>query len=374
MVHEVGNTTLSVGVIGGGFGRNHILAYQVCDDVEVVGICQRTQSSAEQLAREFRIPNVFTDYRELLALKGLDAVSVAAPPYLHYPITLEAFSRGLHVLCEKPLAMSLREAEAMLAAGQTAKRVHMTAFNFRFISAVTRMKELLEEGYIGKRIFHIDAIWLTERRINPDAPLEWRYKREMAGIGVLGDNGVHLIDLVRWLVGDFRKVCAHAAIFNKERLSADRKTRESVTVEDSCIFIAELDQGVQATLHASAVARGSIFQSIRIFGNEGVLRADIDRKNPDWVVGKLWGARGANAHIEPLPIPPRLTQGLDVSHPDRVQGEFIFSKLARRFVHGITTGEEPVPSFREGVEAQRVIEAVLKSVEEQSWVSIQDGS
>jgi predicted dehydrogenase len=338
--------------------------------VEVVGICQRTQSSAEQLAREFRIPNVFTDYRKLLALKGLDAVSVAAPPYLHYPITLEAFSRGLHVLCEKPLAVNLQDAVAMLAAGQAAKRVHMTAFNFRFIPAVRRMKELLEEGYIGKRIFHIDAIWFTERRINPDDPLEWRHKREMAGIGVLGDNGVHLIDLVRWLVGDFRRVCGHSALFTKERLSADRKTREAVTVEDSCIFIAELEQGIQATLHVSGVARGGIFQSIRVFGSEGVLRADIDRKNSDWVIGKLWGSRGANAPIEPLPIPAKLTQGLDLSEPDRVQGEFIFSNLSRRFVQGIRSGEEPAPSFREGVEVQRVVEAVLKSVAQQSWASV----
>ncbi len=357
-------------MIGGGFGRNHILAYQVCDNVEVAAFCQRTRSSAEKIAREFRIANLFTDYRQLLELKGLDAVSVATPPHLHCAIALEAFSRGLHVLCEKPLARNRDEAEAMLAKAQAAKRVHMTAFNFRFIPAVQRMKELLEEGYVGDRIFHLDAVWLTEARMAPDAPLGWRHRKETAGVGVLGDTGVHLIDLVRWLAGDFSRVCGHAAIFNKERRLPDGAGKGAVTVEDSCIFMAELAGGVQATIQVSGVARGSIFQSIRIFGSEGVLRVDIDRKNPDWVVGRLWGAQGANSHLQPLPIPERLTQGLNLSDPKRVPGEFIFSNLTRRFAHGIRAGEEAIPSFREGLEAQRVIDAVLRSVEEKSWVRV----
>ena len=362
--------TLKVGVIGGGFGRNHILAFQVCDNVEVAAFCQRTQLSAEGMAREFRIPKVFTDYRQLLALKELDAISIAAPPHLHCPVALEAFSRGLHVLCEKPLATSKDEAATMLAAAQSAKKIHMTAFNFRFIPAVRRMKELLEEGYVGKRIFHLDAVWLTEARINPETPLGWRYRKEMAGIGALGDTGVHLIDLVRWLVGDFNRVCGHAAVFNEERQLVEGTGKGAVTVEDSCIFLAELAGGIQAMIHASGVASGSIFQSIRIFGNDGVLRVDIDRKAPGWVVGKLWGAQGRNANLQPLSIPERLTQGLNLSDPKRVQGEFIFSNLARRFVHGIRTGEEAMPSFREGLEAQRVIDAVLQSLERKSWVKV----
>ena len=370
MARESDNRKLRIGVIGGGFGRNHILAYQVCDNVEVAAFCQRNQSSAEKIAREFHIPQVCTDYRELLAMKELDAVSVATPPNLHCAIALEAFSRGLHVLCEKPLAINQREAETMLAKAQAAERIHMTAFNFRFVPAVRRMKELLDEGYVGERIFHLDAVWLTEGRLAPETTLGWRHRKETAGVGVLGDTGVHMIDLVRWLVGDFSQVSGHAAIFTKERRLPDGTGTGAVTVEDSCTFLAELAGGVQASIHLSGVARGNIFQSIRIFGSEGVLRADIDRKNPDWVVGKLWGARGANSHIEPLPVPERLTQGLDLSDPRRTAAEFIFSNITRRFARGIRTGEPAVPSFREGLEAQRVIEAVLRSVEEGSWVRV----
>jgi predicted dehydrogenase len=362
--------TIKVGVIGGGFGRNHILAFQVCDNVEVTAFCQRTQSSAEEIAREFRIPNVFTDYRQLLALKELDAISISAPPHLHCPMALEAFSRGLHVLCEKPLAMNVQEAAIMLAKAQASNRIHMTAFNFRFIPALRRMKELLEEGYVGNRIFHLDATWLTEMRMAPGAHPGWRFSKETAGIGALGDTGVHLIDLVRWLAADFSRVCGHAAIFNRQGRPAGGAQQEPVTVEDSCVFMAELKNGAQATIHASGVARGSIFQSIRIFGNDGVLSVDIDRKGPDWAVGKLFGAQGERANLQPLAIPEKFLQGLNLSDPTRLQGEFIFSHLTRRFVHAIRTGEEAAPTFHEGVEAQIVIDAVLKSVEEERWVQV----
>ncbi|HEY2989692.1 MAG TPA: Gfo/Idh/MocA family oxidoreductase [Candidatus Binatia bacterium] len=370
MAEEPERRKLRVGVIGGGYGRNHILAYRVSDNVEVAAFCQRTQSDAEKIAREFHIPNVFTDYRDLLQLKDLDAVSIATPPNLHCTIALAAFARGLHVLCEKPLAMNGDEAQTMLAQAQAVKRTHMTAFNFRFIPAVTRAKELLEEGYVGKRIFHVDATWLVEGRLAAETPLGWRHRKETAGVGVLGDTGVHLIDLVRWLAGDFRRIAGQATIFHKQRRLPDGSGSAPVTVEDSCMFMAELAGGVQANIHVSGVARGNIFQSLRIFGSEGVLRVDIDRKHPDWMLGKLWGARGANANVEPLPLPNRLTRGLNFSDPRRAAAEFIFSNLTRRFARAIRTGEEATPSFREGMAAQKVIDAIVKSVEQEQWVSV----
>ncbi len=369
MAGEPGQKKLRVGVIGGGYGRNHILAYQATDNVEVVAFCQRTRASAEKTAAEFGISNVFSDYRDLLALDGLDGVSIATPPHLHREIALAAFARGLNVLCEKPLALNGEEAEAMLAGALAARRAHMTAFNFRFIPAVRRMKELLDEGYVGKRIFHLDANWFTEGRMAPETPLGWRHQKETAGFGVLGDTAVHLIDLVRMLVGDFVRVAAQATIFHKQRRLPDGALGD-VTVEDSCMFLGELAGGTQASLHVSGVARGSLFQTIRIFGSDGALGLDIDRKGPDWVIGKLSGARGANARFAPLPIPERLVEGLNLSDPARVAGEFIFSHLTRRFAHAIRTGEEATPSFREGLEAQRVVDAVLRSIERERWESV----
>lgn len=358
---------LRVGVIGGGYGRNHILAYQA-SGFEVAAFCQRSEAAAAKIAREFAIPNVYADYRGLLALDGLDAVSIATPPNLHCPIAVEAVERGLHVLCEKPLALDVREAETMLARAEASRRAHMTAFNFRGVSAVRRMKELLDEGFVG-RIFHVDGTWLTEGRMAPDTPLGWRHKKAMAGIGVLGDTAVHLIDLIRWLAGDFQKVAGQAETFHRQRKLPDGNGMGNVEVEDSCMFIAKLNNGIQASLHVSGVARGSLFQLIRIFGSEGALAVSINRRAGDWVVGRLAGARGVNSDFQPLEIPERLTHGLNPD-PSRVAGEFLFSQLTRRFSESIKTGVSAAPSFREGLEAQKVVAAVLRSVDEQRWIDV----
>ena len=361
---------LRVGVIGGGYGRNHILAYRA-SGVEVAAFCQRSEEAAAKIAREFEIPKVFTDYRDLLALEGLDGVSVATPPYLHSPIALDAFSHGLHVLCEKPLALTVAEAESMLAAAEAARRVHMTAFNFRFIPALRRMKELLEEGYAGKRIFHVDATWLTEGRMAPETPLGWRHRKETAGFGVLGDTAVHLIDLVRWLAGDFKKVAGQAAIFHRERKRPGGTGVGMVDVEDSCMFLGELKDEIQASLHVSAVARGNLYQAVRIFGSDGALSVAIGRQGPDWVVGRLFGAGGPNAEFKEMAIPETMVRGLNVAEPSRVAGEFLFSHLTRRFADAIRNGTGAVPSFREGLAAQKVIAAVLRSIEMQRWIDVE---
>src|SRR5262249_27396345 len=150
-------------------------------------------------------------------------------------------------------------------------------------------------------------------RMAPETPLGWRHKKETAGFGVLGDTGVHLIDLVRWLVGDFRRVAGQATTFHNLRRLPDGSGTAPVEVEDSCMFLAELQGEIQAYLHLSGVARGSLYQGIRVFGSDGALAVSVGRKGADWVVGKLAGARGVNADFAPIEIPAKFTQGLDTS-------------------------------------------------------------
>jgi predicted dehydrogenase len=358
---------LRVGVIGGGFGRNHILGFQKTEGVEVGAFCQRTKAGAETVAREFKIPQVFTDYREMLERANLDAVSIATPTNLHCPISIEAFDRGISVLCEKPLAMNEAEAATMLKKAEETGSTHVTAFNFRFIPAVLRMKELVQEGYAGSRIYHVEAVWRTSGRADPNAAYRWRHQKEAAGFGAMGDVGVHMVDLVRWLAGDFKKICGQQAIFTKERTTADG--RAQVTVEDCSLFIGELSGGGLVSLEANAAARGGVYQAVTITGSEGVLKAEVDRNKPGWIVGSLAGAQGSGA-LQPLPIPERLTRGVDVSDPRRAMGESIFAGLTRLMAEGMRSGKQPSPSFRDGLEAQRVLDAVVKSAETGSWVSL----
>ncbi len=361
--------TIKVGVVGGGFGRTHILAYRATPGVEVRAFCQRTKASAEKIARDFGIPQAFTDYREMLDHAGLDAVSLTTPTNVHLAMASEAFDHGVSVLCEKPLAMNQEEAAAMLKCAGEARVIHMTAFNFRFIPAFYRMKELMQEGYVGSRVLHVEASWFSERRADPIVPFGWRDEKEAVGFGAMGDMGVHLADLVRWLAGDFKRICSQQGIFTKERPLADGPGKREVTVEDCAVFIGELSGGGLVSFAANAAARGSAYQEIRILGNHGVLRAVVDRSKPDWMIGELWGAQGSDA-TELLSIPEELKERLIPADQRRTAREAIFANLTRLFAQGIRTGKQPSPSFRDGLEAQKVLDGVATSAQSGSWVSI----
>ena len=369
MAQETFEKKLKIGVVGGGFGRTHILAYRVTPGVDVTAFCQRTKTSAEEIARNFAIPQVFTDYREMLARGSLDAVSLTTPTHAHLAMASEAFDHGVAVLCEKPLAMNRQESAAMLQRAEERRVIHMTSFNFRFIPAFYRMRELMQEGYVGSRVLHVEARWFTEGRGDPNSPFRWRHDKEAVGFGAMGDVGVHLVDLVRWLAGDLRRVCGQQAIFTPERVLADGSGKGKVTVDDCCVFIGELKDGGLVSFVANAAARGTAYQEIRILGDDGMLRAEVDRSKPDWVIGTLWGTRGKGAP-QSLAIPEWLTQGYKPSDERQAMAEFVFSHLTRLLAHGIRTGEQPNPSFRDGLEAQKVLDAVVASAESGNWVNV----
>jgi predicted dehydrogenase len=369
MTEATQEKTVKVGVVGGGFGQTHVLAYRATPGVEVTAFCQRTKTSGEKIARDFGIPHVFTDYQQMLSEAGLDAVSLTTPTNVHLAMACDAFQHGVSVLCEKPLAMNKEEAGAMLKRAEEARLIHMTAFNFRFLPAFYRMKELMQEGYVGSRVLHVEASWFTERRADPNVPFGWRDQKETVGFGAMGDMGVHLVDLVRWLAGDLKRVCSRQAIFTKERPLADGSRTREVTVEDCAVFIGELTEGGLVSFAANAAARGSAYQEIRILGNGGVLRAVVDRSKPDWMIGELWGAQG-NSDTKLLPIPEQLREHLVPTDQRRAPREAIFTNLTRLLAHGIRTGEQPTPSFRDGLEAQKVLDAVEKSAQAGSWMPV----
>jgi len=358
-----------IGVIGGGFGAQHLQGYGATKDADVVAFCQRSSDKAEATAQEYGVPYVYTDYRRLLAHEGLDAVSIVAPPHLHSEMVLEAFRQGLHVLCEKPLALNSTEAQVMLKAAATAGRVHMTAFNTRHIPALAYMKELMDDGYVGSRVYHVESRWFSESRATPGQTHYWRHRRELAGFGVLGDIGVHVVDRLRWLIGEFECVWGHADTIIADRPNEDGLP-QPVTVEDSFTLQANLAGGVSACVRLSAVARKSNYQNLEVYGDAGMLRFTFDRNVEGWITGHLWGARGDTRSPEPLEIPAHYIQGLNAADPQRAQGEFIFGRLTRDFVEAIQNDGQTSPSFVDGLAAQRVLDSALKSSETQHWVTL----
>jgi predicted dehydrogenase len=360
---------LGVGIIGTGFGLMHLLGYRRCENARVVAVCQRTPGKAEAFARQYGVPHAFTDYRELIAHPAVQVVSIATPPYVHHEMTLAALAAGKPVLCEKPFAMNAQQGREMYERAQATGLTHATAFNWRFLPGVARAKELIDEGVLG-RIYHVNVTWYAARQADPHTPLLWRHRKELAGFGVLGDIGPHVIDMLRWTLGDFHKVAAHFTTAIRERKAADTGEVVTADADDACAFVAEMMSGTQVSVHLSRVAHLSNCHRFEFYGSDGILLYDADPKEGTWITGRLRGARVGDKALSVLPIPERLREGLDTSDLNAAVGTFLFAQLTRRFIDGIRTGRPMTPSFLEGLRSQEVIDALVRSAAEERWIQV----
>jgi predicted dehydrogenase len=302
-----------------------------------------------------------------LSLKELDAVSITAPTYLHHRIAVEAIGLGKNVLCEKPLGMDVSEAKDMLEKAEQKGIIHMTGFELRFIPAVTYMKQLIDEGYVGQ-VFQVHVRNFGNFKLDPSRPLTWREDRDMTPAGVMADLGVHQIDILRWIVGDFRSVCGQTKTFVEERRLPNGSGNGKVTTEDNAVFLAELRGGVQAVLHTSGLATWET--SIEIYGSEGAISYTFERQTPNWILGRLSGTRDPDRNMKPIPIPIRLTDGLKAADMNVAFGQFLSANMCKLFAQGIRKREQPNPSFLDGLEAQRVLNALIDSARERRWIDI----
>ena len=364
------NEPLGVGIIGTGFGLMHLLGYQQCEDVKVVAVCQRTPGKAEAFAKQHSVPHAFTDYRDVIAHPAVQVVSIAAPPYVHHEMTLAALAAGKPVLCEKPFAMNAQQGQEMYERAHASGLTHATAFNWRFLPGVARSKELIEEGFLG-RVYHVNVTWYAERQADPAIPLLWRHRKEFAGFGVLGDIGPHVIDMLRWMLGDFRKVSAHFITAIPERKVAGSGETVAADADDACALVAEMAAGAQVSVHLSRVAHASNSHRFEFYGSDGTLLYDADPKEGTWISGRLRGAKAGEKKLSTLPIPERLRDGLDTSDLGAAVGNFLFAQLTRRFIAGIREHRPVTPSFLEGLRSQQTIDALVQSAVEERWVRVQ---
>ena len=198
--------TVRVGIIGaGGISRFHIRGYLATPLAQVVAICDVMPEPAAAVAAEFGIPGVDAGYEALLARPEVDAVSICTPNDSHAPAAIAAARAGKHVLCEKPLALTVAEGEAMLAAAEAAGVCHMINFSKRPIPGIVMLKALLEAGDLGD-VLQIESNYLQSWLLAPSLGGDprrhvWRLDRRVAGSGALGDLGSHQIDLAHHLVG-----------------------------------------------------------------------------------------------------------------------------------------------------------------------------
>ena len=341
----MGGQKLGVGMVGAGsWAKKHLDAWRENEFSVVMGIWNRTKSRADILADEYKIPRVYADLESLLQNEKINVVSISMPHSFHYPIAIAAIEAGKQVFCEKPLALNLHEAQDMLSQANAAGVKTGIQFRHRNDVVAMHMQEMVQSGKIGDLQYIELKYCFDSGGRDSQFPLAWRSQKSIAGAGALGDVGVYLIDMARWIAGEFCRVCVTKKTFIAARPQPDSTETGIVDNEDECNLIAEFDRGAHGFLRAS---RFYADRSIRVCGSLGELL---------WAPpgGGLFARRGSEEQFSKVPVP----------HPVEKRN------MITQFVTNIRENTNLPPTFIDGVKAQEVIEAAMISADEKRWVNL----
>ena len=239
---------LKMGVIGLGMGRGHARGYQSHPDAELVALCDQDAARLREAAEELGVARTYSDAAAMLRDADLDGVSVAVPNKHHAPLTIAALKRGLHVLCEKPMAMTVEEAQRVQAAADKAGRNLMINFSFRFTEASYALKKQVEAGVVGD-IYFGRTVWHRRRGIPGFGG--WFGDREMSGGGPLIDLGVHRLDLALWLMGYPEPIAVSGSTYDRIAAPMAKRARKKYSVEDLACGLVKFANGATLIVEAS---------------------------------------------------------------------------------------------------------------------------
>lgn len=364
-------------------GRVHSRAYQ---DVEMFFsspvtpvrtiICGRHEPALRRAQQTLQWYQYETDWTKVVQREDIDIVDICTPVHLHRDMAVAAAKNGKHILCEKPLAMNAQEAKEMLEVAQENQVKHMVMFNYRRVPAIHLAKRIIEEGRIGK-VYHFRAHYLQDWLIEPSFPLTWRLKKEQAGSGVSGDLGSHVVDLARYLVGEFEEVQGIDETFTKERDVVDNTgrragTKEAVNVDDATLFISRFTNGALGVFEVSRVAGGrKNYGYIEINGSRGSVIFNFERMNE-----LKFFSRDDPSHLQGfrniLVTEKEHSFMKNWWHPGLVIGyEEAFVHSIYDFLRCLHEDRIPEPNFLDGLRCHQVLDAVNKSIQERHWVSVE---
>jgi predicted dehydrogenase len=368
---------LGICLIGAGFmGRAHSAAFRNIQAILPFGqqvilqsIVARTEQERMQLRERYGWLRDSGDWQTAIRRPDIALVDIATPTDLHAEIAIAALGAGKHVLCEKPLAMTVAEAEAIQAAAQASKARFAVAFNYRFVPAIQLAKQIIAEGRLGG-LYHVRARYLQDWLASPEAPMSWRLDKARAGSGVLGDLGAHVIDLAHFLVGPMTEVVGRTTTLVGERKWPDGKSG-TVTVDDAASFLARFAGGALGVFEASRMATGSKNRNqIEIEGDRGAIRFDLERLNEleFYSVDDPPHLRGFRTILATEPGHPFLEHWWPPGHG--LGWEHAHIHLIASFLSDIVDGGTTAPTIDDGVACQRVLEAVEQSASSGRWTQI----
>jgi predicted dehydrogenase len=368
---------LGIGMLGYAFmGKTHSNAFKQMPYIfwpppaltKLVKICGRNEEAVKEEALRYGYEEYCTDWKDLINDKRVDILINGTPPDMHLEPCIEAAKAGKHILCEKPLARNGKEAKEIWEAAEKAGVKHLCNFNYRMIPAMVLAKKWIDEGKLG-RLYHFRARYLQEWIADPEFPLVWRLQKKVAGNGVVGCLGSHIIDLARFLCGEPKSVMSAARTFIDERPLVDNPTkRGKVDVEDAFVSTVEFENGALGTLEGSRFCVGrKNFGAIEINGELGSLSIDLENMNilhayfRDEDLPEAVGFRAINVTESFHPYMDRWWP-----HGHIIGWENTFVHSAYNMVDAVINNTELSPmvaTFEDGYKNAVICDTILKSVE-----------
>jgi len=364
---------VGIGVLGYGFmGKVHSNAYlkipysfnKPAAYPELVAMCGRDEANVADVASRLRYRGYYTDWKLMLRDPDIHILDNCTPDDRHCAPSIAAAEAGKHVICEKPLAMTVEDAAAMLEAVTKAGVKHMCCFNYRFIPAVRLAKELIEDGVIGD-IYHFRGRYLQEPGHDPAAPLEDAWYASGTNSGILLGIGSHIIDMARFLLGEITALSGLVRTWNKSRVS-QAGVVETVTADEGNLALVEFASGATGTLESSGVATGHKNQHTwEINGSRGSISWDLEDPNhlqvytDDAPSPRVRGFASVSVTtgdhpLQTIYLPPGHNAGWEYGHVHALH----------HFVHCVVNDEPVAPygaTFEDGYRVQVIMDAMVRS-------------
>ncbi len=382
---------LNIGMLGCGFmGRahsnawlqvNHFFPREHKPVLKTAYAREEDKAKLEDFAAKWGYESIETEWKKIVQRDDIDLVDVCVPNHMHHDCVIAAAEAGKIVVCEKPLAMNVAEAEAMVAAVEKVGVANMVSFNYRRVPAIALFKQLIDEGRVG-RPFHYRATYNQDYTISQDVPQGgmalWRLDSRVAGSGVTGDLLAHSIDTAEWLNGPIQRVVAHAETFIKERKHADTGKVEKVDIDDACMFLAIFENGSMGTFESTRYARGrKNYNTFEMNGEHGAIFFDLE--DPHILEFFRYADPGTGKKIEDHLTGWQRVHVTNFEHPYMknwwVPGctigyEHTFINSFADFLASLEGGPAFQPDMKQALRTQRVCDAVLQSAKEGRWLDI----
>ncbi len=355
---------LGIAVVGTGFGQKvHIPAFQNHHRTEVVAVYHRDRLKAEAIASEHHIPHAVDTLEAVITLPEVQAVSISTPPFLHYDMAKTVLEAKKHLLLEKPTTLSATSAKELYQLAQAQGVVAAMDFEFRFVPAWQYFHELLMANTVGKkRLIKID--WLVSSRADAQRPWNWYAQKDKGG-GALGAIGSHVFDYIAWLFGEVQGLSAHLSTAIPYRPDPTTGTLKPVDADDTCFLMLALADGTPCQVCLSSIAYQGRGHWVEVYGDRGTLILGSANQN-DYIYGfTLQGAKLGEPLTE-ISIPERLH--FPRTYPDGRIAAFI--RVVDAWVETIETGKPQVPTLREGVYSQLLMDLAHQSHVTQNWVEV----